>query len=115
MIGPPIAGQAGDQERRQVDGEDVGGGEESGPREPRAEQGPATQRPDHEGLEKTRLGVAPRHAERQEHRQHGAEEQGREHRQPEDRRAGERGRVEDPLGAGEMACVAEGEVSADAV
>jgi hypothetical protein len=87
-----------------------------------ARRGPTTNRrerphrPHDDRLQQAALGIAAHGAESEEDREHGAEEEGREHRQPEDRRPGKSLRVEDVIfAAGEFACVAEDEVRADGV
>ena len=62
----------------------------------RDENASAADRPHDERLQQPALGVAAHRAERQEHGEHDAQEERPEHRQPEQRRAGERRRVDPP-------------------
>ena len=60
-------------------------------------------------------GVAADDSEGEEDGEDGAEEEDREEGHPEDRGSGERGRIDDPLGACECAGVAEREMGADGI
>jgi hypothetical protein len=87
VIGRPIAERERQRERDRVDDDHVGAGRDRRPRPARDEHRPAPERTDDEGLQQAGLGVASDDPDREEDRQHGAEEQGREHRQAEERRA----------------------------
>jgi len=78
VVGPPVAGQAGDQHRRGVD----------------EQQRRAADRPDDERLQQSSLGVAADDAKREKDREHRPEEERPEHRQPEDGRPDEGARVD---------------------
>ena len=110
-VGPPVAGETGDREAREVDAEDVGDADETGAEEAREEQRRAPDRTHHERLQQPALRVARDDAHRQEHREHDAEEERREHRQAHQERARERARVDGHVGRGRDAReVAEHEV-----
>ena len=97
VVRPPAADQArGHRLDREEDG-DVERTDPCGGEKAREQERAAADRADDERLEQSTLGVAAHDAERQEDRQHGAEEERREHRQAEDGRPGDDGRVEPEL------------------
>ena len=94
LVGPPVAGEPGDQHRDEVDDEHVGDAHDRRAEEAREEQRRAADGTNDERLEQAALRVARHDAEREEHREHDAEEERREHREPDEERAGERARVD---------------------
>ncbi len=89
LVRPPIAGRARDERAGGIDGEDVRHADGRGAQEAADEQRAAPDGADDERLQETALGVSPHDAERQERGQHGPEEERPEHREAEERSAGE--------------------------
>ena len=81
--------RARDQHGREVDDADVERRRQRGAGEPAEEQRRASDRPHHERLEEAAVGIPSHGPERQKDREDRAEEEGREHREAEDGRAGE--------------------------
>ena len=88
----PVDHRLDREEHGDVQRADSGCGQEA-----REQERAAADRAHDERLEQPALGIAAHDAERQEDRQHGAEEERREHREPEDGCAGDHGRVEPEL------------------
>jgi hypothetical protein len=112
----PAPDPVGDQQTAGVHEAHVEGAHSARSKEPREEEGGPSDRADDEWLEQASLCVAPHDAERQEDREDGAEEERAEHREPEERRARERGRVETAqASAGKIFHVVEGLAGAQAI
>ena len=97
IVRPPASDQPGghglDREQdHDVERTDARSGEEA-----REQERAAADRADDERLEQSALGISPHDSEGQEDRQYRAEEESREHRQAEDGRPGDDGRVETEL------------------
>ena len=85
-VGPPVAGQARDRRGREVDTGDVERAHRARAGEAREEQCRAPDRPYDERLQETTFGIAADDAECEEHREHDAEEERGEHREPDHER-----------------------------
>ena len=89
LVGPPAARGSRDQRAGRVDDEHVGDADGSGSEQAPDEQRAAPDGSHDERLEQAALRVPADDAQRQEGGQHGSEEERPEHREPEERPAGE--------------------------
>jgi len=94
VVGPPVARDTRDHQRRDVDADDIGDTHQRGSAVAAEQQAGPSHRSDDDRLEQAALGVATNRAEREEHAEHRAEEQRGEHRQPEQRGAHEHALVQ---------------------
>ena len=93
VVGPPVAGQAGDQHRRGVDDSHVRRADRDRAEPAREQQRRAADRPDDERLQQSSLGVAADDAKREKDREHRPEEERPESREAEHGRTDEGARV----------------------
>ncbi len=89
LVRPPVAREAGDEHGARVDQRDVQRAHRGRAREAPEKKARPANRTDDERLEQPALGVPAHRSERQEDRQHRAEEEDREHGESEERGAGE--------------------------
>ena len=94
--GPRLPGELHDREHGAVQDQDVHRAHGGGAGEAAEQQLRAPERPHHQRLQQPSIGIAADRAERQEHGEHRAEEQRREHAQPDERDRHEPARVERP-------------------
>jgi hypothetical protein len=107
FVRPPVALQAGDDNRAREAGGDVGRADAGRRQEAPEQVVRAAQRTHDERLQEPALGVPARGAQREEDGQHDAQEQRPEHRHPQDRRAGQARGVQPDVVAAEVGDVLE--------
>jgi hypothetical protein len=106
VVRPPVPGQSRDHHSGRVDAHDVGRADGDRSEPARKEQRRTVDGPHDQWLQQPALGVAAHGAQREEDREHDAEEKRREHRETEHRRPGEPAGV-DAIGRTDVTEVAE--------